>query len=375
MRFRKRAELFPGVRLNFSKSGVSITGGVPGASINMGKKGTYLNTGIPGTGLYDRVRLDGKTAPSGTSQGHTRTNTSSIIQSHHALHTEDIAETSSTDLQELNTALFACKELRSILVQEYRETKRHLRNITLLHRFLKLFLVGFFLPPVSKKKTTLSDTLRTQRKGIATTVVSIGFSPEKNIEEAYATLKQEYRRACTCHTIWDVTAEVRVDQQRLRSFSRTLLTKEHARCDTMAHPLIAAQHIPLHFATAHNHHLYLYPGFILIEGRDKKQGVVDLADTTVSFEEKILPEEGEVPPDATIIRTTWKRVNKDGSRDKRYRDNYEIPLCTYGFLTLESSTGLREAFLFSSYEKSSSFGKSLTRFIRYFTPTKKNDYN
>jgi len=58
MRFRRRAKLFPGVYLNFSKTGISTTIGVRGASINIGNKGTYLNTGIPGTGLYDRQRID-----------------------------------------------------------------------------------------------------------------------------------------------------------------------------------------------------------------------------------------------------------------------------------------------------------------------------
>ena len=48
-----------GVRLNFSKSGLSLTAGVRGASVNFGPKGTYLNTGIPGTGLYGRTRLGG----------------------------------------------------------------------------------------------------------------------------------------------------------------------------------------------------------------------------------------------------------------------------------------------------------------------------
>ena len=63
MRFRRRAKLFPGVYLNFSKSGIS-TIGVRGASINIGKQGTYLNTGIPGTGIYDRQKIgDSKQKP------------------------------------------------------------------------------------------------------------------------------------------------------------------------------------------------------------------------------------------------------------------------------------------------------------------------
>ena len=62
LRFRRSVKILPGVRINFSKSGVSTTIGPKGASINIGKNGTYLNTGIPGTGLYMREKIgEGKT--------------------------------------------------------------------------------------------------------------------------------------------------------------------------------------------------------------------------------------------------------------------------------------------------------------------------
>jgi len=61
-RFRKSVKILPGVRLNFSKSGVSTTIGVRGASVNFGKRGTYLNTRIPGTGISRRERIG---SPSG----------------------------------------------------------------------------------------------------------------------------------------------------------------------------------------------------------------------------------------------------------------------------------------------------------------------
>jgi hypothetical protein len=63
-RFRKSVKIAPGVKLNFSKSGVSGTFGVKGASVNVGKDGAYLNTGIPGTGIYDRKKLSGGAADS-----------------------------------------------------------------------------------------------------------------------------------------------------------------------------------------------------------------------------------------------------------------------------------------------------------------------
>jgi hypothetical protein len=59
MRFRKSVKLAPGIRMNFSGSGVSWSLGPRGASIGISKRGTYLNTGIPGTGFYARERIGG----------------------------------------------------------------------------------------------------------------------------------------------------------------------------------------------------------------------------------------------------------------------------------------------------------------------------
>src|SRR5438128_6662534 len=58
LRFRRSIKLAPGIRMNFSGSGVSWTVGPRGASLNFGQRGTYLNTGIPGTGIYARQRID-----------------------------------------------------------------------------------------------------------------------------------------------------------------------------------------------------------------------------------------------------------------------------------------------------------------------------
>jgi hypothetical protein len=62
LRFRRSVKLAPGLRLNFSGSGASLSVGPRGASVNFGSRGAFLNSGIPGTGLYSRSRLGG--APS-----------------------------------------------------------------------------------------------------------------------------------------------------------------------------------------------------------------------------------------------------------------------------------------------------------------------
>ncbi len=53
-RFRRTVRLLPGVRVNLSKSGASLSVGQRGATVNLGQKGVHTNVGIPGTGISYR---------------------------------------------------------------------------------------------------------------------------------------------------------------------------------------------------------------------------------------------------------------------------------------------------------------------------------
>ena len=58
-RFRRTVKLFPGVKLNIGKNGISTSIGVRGAHMTFGKSGVYIGTGIPGTGISQRTKLSG----------------------------------------------------------------------------------------------------------------------------------------------------------------------------------------------------------------------------------------------------------------------------------------------------------------------------
>lgn len=51
IRFRKSIKIAPGLRINLSKSGPSLSVGRPGATFNIGPKGTRTTVGAPGTGI------------------------------------------------------------------------------------------------------------------------------------------------------------------------------------------------------------------------------------------------------------------------------------------------------------------------------------
>jgi hypothetical protein len=55
MRFQRSIKIFPGLRLNLSKSGLGVSAGVRGLRLGIDSKGrSYVNAGIPGTGLSVR---------------------------------------------------------------------------------------------------------------------------------------------------------------------------------------------------------------------------------------------------------------------------------------------------------------------------------
>lgn len=59
MRFRKSVKICKGVKVNFSKSGASLSLGGRGHSMNFGHRGTRATVGIPGTGLSYSTKVGG----------------------------------------------------------------------------------------------------------------------------------------------------------------------------------------------------------------------------------------------------------------------------------------------------------------------------
>lgn len=52
LRFYRRVHLCPGLAVNVSRSGPSLTFGVRGAHVTVGRRGVRKTVGLPGTGLY-----------------------------------------------------------------------------------------------------------------------------------------------------------------------------------------------------------------------------------------------------------------------------------------------------------------------------------
>ena len=57
IRFRKSFKIFPGVKVNMSKGGVSFTVGTKGYHLNFSKRGVRQTVGLPGSGISETSYL------------------------------------------------------------------------------------------------------------------------------------------------------------------------------------------------------------------------------------------------------------------------------------------------------------------------------
>ena len=358
MRFRRKAKIFPGVYLNFSKSGISTTIGVHGASINIGKQGVYLNTGIPGTGIYDREKI-GDNSP----RLHDfSTPIDTLELEYGAIKSEEAESTTSESLLPLKATLMECYQERIDLKKEISQLKLKLFFSTTLLILSYLIILGFLIKRIKQWRDEHKENLNELIIQLQNCFINIDIELDAKFENKYVELIDKYKDLITCNRIWDITSSVSIDRKVTRSAASKEVKRRLIKFGYGNIDIIKSKYDALHFENANGGDLYIYPAFIVLVDSYKKFGLIDIRDLDFYFHSQRFVEEESVPKDSLIIERTWAKVNKDGSRDKRFKDNYQIPVCQYGEMSLRSKTGLNEAYHFSSYTLSLKFSEKMIEY-------------
>lgn len=66
-------------------------------------------------------------------------------------------------------------------------------------------------------------------------------------------------------------------------------------------------------------------------------------------------EDEQAPSEAKRIGRTWLKTNKDGTLDRHFKDNREVPIVEYGKMDLTSCTGMNEEYMVSNLAALSAF--------------------
>jgi hypothetical protein len=122
-------------------------------------------------------------------------------------------------------------------------------------------------------------------------------------------------------------------------------------------------------ANANGGDLFLFPGFLLYHATSTNYALVEYADLDIRVRRSHFHEESTPPSDARQVSTTWAKANKDGTPDRRFKDNRSIPVMLYATITLQSTSGLNEEYLVSNVEAAERFHAAWERMSRSRRPS------
>lgn len=364
LRFSRRMTLFPGVRLNFSARGMSVTVGPRGASVNIGPDGTALNLGIPGTGLSYRHRLGGgSNGLPGGSPNNVPGGPLPEVTPVTSIQSAPVSEVTSEGLQAMKELVLEARSARSRLKEAISTAALDLAAAEARLRRARGWFFGLFLKKkiperqaAVEAKTAELNALRTELEG---TYIDADWGLDEEARLALDALGRAFTDAASCARIWDVTSSRSNDRVRTRSYASTSVERFTVRYSVIEQDEVLETGAPvLRLQNANGSDLDLYPGFLLMQSRGDI-ALVDLRELSVNYSQTRFVETDGVPSDSIVVDHTWAKCNKDGSRDKRFAGNYQIPVALYGEVTLSTPGGLHEEYQFSSAEKAQAFASAL----------------
>ncbi|MFJ2689173.1 hypothetical protein [Pseudomonas sp. NPDC087336] len=272
-------------------------------------------------------------------------------------------EISIKDLQDIFSHI---DKMRVALSSELTQRQETLNSQRKRSKWLQPILSLFF----QRKATTRLDQMESQEvlqfEEVQAKLDALGLRFEwimsSDIAQKYDTVLHTFSDVRLSEVIWNITGSSPVDQFTERSNARRAVDrcpvrfyKGKPRCLLISDgdPYASVPQLP----NGNGEVLYVFPGVVVLEGPTSLK-VLSIKDLTITAGTTRFIETDALPSDASIAGYSWLRENKDGSPDRRFIDNYQIPKARYGEVRFKG-WGLDEEYQFSSKGYGLSFGRSL----------------
>jgi hypothetical protein len=371
--FRKSVKFGP-IRFNFSKSGIGVSAGIKGARISSGPRGTYVHAGR--NGFYYSQRIGQPHLNEPPLQPEPRVGPPPpVAPNNFVIETADVSHLTETSITEL------LNQINEIAAQMRFAPWAILATIG--GAIVVWFLVLAFTAPLAD--LLLSD--RDSAVGLATFAAFVGAigiatlgsilswrihkgDEVKRTTPLFYELEQEeatkftvVQHACQAlsHSarIWRVHTNQPTWDWKRNAGASALITRQ---------PILVGLQQPPHIATnvevwsirLTDMTLFFLPDYIFVRQRSR-YGAVSYDSLTVSFSPTRFIEDQAVPVDAQVVDHTWQFVNKKGGPDRRFSNNRQLPIAQYGFIQLQSNTGLNIHLNVSNLEAASRFADAFHR--------------
>lgn len=168
--------------------------------------------------------------------------------------------------------------------------------------------------------------------------VNADYSFDEYYQDYYDLLNLTLEEINKNNKIWAIETEQSVNDSRYNAGANSSVTRQIVKLVRKCPQYLKMNIIP-YYLSFKNHSFYFLPDRILLE---TKKDIKDIkySELHLSFSKQRFIEEEKVPEDALIVDKTWRYVNKNGSPDKRFNNNYQIPICCYSTINCTSESGL-----------------------------------
>jgi hypothetical protein len=367
----RKAISFGPIRFNLSKSGVGVSAGVKGLRLGSGPAGNYIHAGRHGL-YYKKFFSSGKGASNKSNQNNSNANFSggheTIIDSGSVLDMVDSKFSHLIDeINEKNKLLsyFPISLTIAILINIYVYVEVALSGLfgelwTAAGQLILIISSSYLCYQVYKKDYFRKKTI-------------LLFELDEDLKQIYEELYDSIEYLNTSKKISNVFKSTDIYDSKYHAGAGQLIDKKDIRI-VFKNPQFLKTNIDPPCFPAGKESLYFLPTTLLVSVRGVV-GAVAYKDLKVELSTIRFIEDGNVPSDANIVDTTWEKVNKDGSPDRRFSSNRQLPVVQYDVLKLFSDSGLNEMFYISKNGIAKSFIDNIKIMKKYYghIPSEDND--
>ena len=358
-RLRKSINLGGGFRINLSKSGIGYSWGTKGFRTTRTSRGTTRRTySIPGTGM-SWVNESGGRKRNKDVRG--LSNTRSRNENQY----QPIQPSPRPSYQQPTYSPTAERAIRSAGITQFKDAEEGtisdaLERTIRLDWIGKLLLWGIILVGANPAFALLPIT------GVVLIVVA-HTAGRVNLEYSFDLEKQEEheRRIGAWQLLaegkreWQILTE-QLGRDRKRNAGASRGIKRTACHIQKGHPYYIDTNVDtIQIKLAYKETLIILPDKVFFV-RKRKVGMIDYSDFSIQVSPIRFIEDEAVPKDAQVVDHTWQYVNKNGTPDRRFNNNRQLPVCLYGQILLRSSSGLNVELQVSNIQNARDFSELIT---------------
>lgn len=322
-RFRKSINLGNGFKINVSKSGIGYSWGIPGFRVSRTVKGRTRRTySIPGTGIGYATESARKRSHRSSSGGSSKTSTPTSQ--------DNIQLGNSVQLNAGNVGSYNSDEYQVFLnaISKYKKLNL-ISNILLLSGlliYIPVFIFSFMLGIILKVYVFIYCK------------IPIEYQLDADTQNIYEQRCNMWYSLNSSKKLWQLTSYSNVSNKKTAAGADKLVNRRCIKIKRNTPVFLKTDMKFIHIALG-NEQIYLLPDRVVII-KGTKIGSLSYDDIKISISDYEFIEGVSVPSDSEIVGSTWLKVNKNGTPDKRFKGNRQIPICKYGLITLQTSAGM-----------------------------------